>query len=367
MPTLPLYVPPAQQIFADGWHAVAAPGGYEWWYFDAEDAATDTQLVAIFMEGSVFHPGYIRAYERYRKRPTRVPPPLPRDYVCAYFVVYRGGRILHQFVTQYPASEFTAATDRLDVRIGPNHCRVDSDGTIRLTLKGTPWVLTGRGPQTLVRRTLSAELAFKPKLSHPPMQRTFLSRAITGADHHWVLANPLCAVSGTIEVTGRATDRIDFTGRGYHDHNYGSAPIGAGLKRWMWGRVLMADRALVFHRVEPVRRILGPDIHLVDASPNELFDARPAWTTSTGWNLHTRLRLSYLEAATYEEALRLERPRVVDAAPFYLRLIYDAVIDGSPGGTAFCQIAYPHRLRWPVLGRMIEMSIDKRACAGGTT
>ena len=69
--------PPARQPFADGWHAVAAPGGYEWWYFDAEDPATDTQLVAIFMEGFVFHPGYIRAYELYRRRPTRVAPPLP--------------------------------------------------------------------------------------------------------------------------------------------------------------------------------------------------------------------------------------------------------------------------------------------------
>ena len=39
-----------------------------------------------------------------------------------------------------------------------------------------------------------------------------------------------------------------------------------------------------------------------------------------------------------------------------MRLIYAA----DHGGTAFCEIAYPHRLRWPVLGRMIEMSIDKR-------
>ena len=38
----------------DGWHDVRAPGGYEWWYFDAEDAATDTQIVAIFLYAAIY-------------------------------------------------------------------------------------------------------------------------------------------------------------------------------------------------------------------------------------------------------------------------------------------------------------------------
>ncbi len=56
--------------------------------------------------------------------------------------------------------------------------------------------------------------------------------------------------------------------------------------------------------------------------------------------------------------LALREPRVVDASPFYLRVAYAAAVRGVPA-RAFCEVAYPHRLRWPVLGRMIEMSISK--------
>ena len=52
---------------------------------------------------------------------------------------------------------------------------------------------------------------------------------------------------------------------------------------------------------------------------------------------------------------------MIDSSPFYLRIMYDASLRGTQCGRAFCEVAYPHRLRWPVLGRMIEMSIDKRA------
>jgi hypothetical protein len=89
MPSIAMYEPPATP---DAWHRVMAPGGYEWWYFDAEDAATDTQVVAIFLEGFVFHTGYLRAYARFVRNPTAAPPPLPGDWPCVYLCVYRAGR-----------------------------------------------------------------------------------------------------------------------------------------------------------------------------------------------------------------------------------------------------------------------------------
>ena len=43
MPTLPLFAPPnahqAAGASPDASHRVTAPGGYEWWHFDAPDAA----------------------------------------------------------------------------------------------------------------------------------------------------------------------------------------------------------------------------------------------------------------------------------------------------------------------------------------
>ena len=60
MPMLPMLSEPP---LADAWHEVTAPGGYEWWYFDAEDDRQDVQVVAILLEGFVFHPGYLREYQ----------------------------------------------------------------------------------------------------------------------------------------------------------------------------------------------------------------------------------------------------------------------------------------------------------------
>ena len=92
----------------DAWHQVTAPGGYEWWYFDAESHDGRTQIVAIFLEGFVFHPGYLRRYFRFLKRPTKHAPPTAGDYPCVYFAVYRDGRVLRQFMTQFGPKGFRA-------------------------------------------------------------------------------------------------------------------------------------------------------------------------------------------------------------------------------------------------------------------
>jgi carotenoid 1,2-hydratase len=351
MPTLPLYVPPEQQAFADGWHAVAAPGGYEWWHFDAEDPATDTRLVAVFYEGCPFHPGYLRAYARYRRNPTRVAPPLPRDSVCIHVAVYRGGQTRYQSLVQYDAADFAAATDRLDVRIGPSRCRTEADRTVRLTLKDT----ASDG------RTLSAELAFTPRLSHPPVERPLLDRAVTGSDHYWVLANPLCDVAGTVEVSGRgsAADRVELSGSGYHDHQYGSGPIALGVRRWLWGRVLAGGRASAFHLVVPRDGARDAGFHLLERDERGLRDVGRDRAPFTAWDRRTTAGLTYPGTLDLGGGLVLRDPRVVGATPFQLRLTYETQSLGEPG-RAFCEVVHPGRLRWPVLGRRIERSIERR-------
>ncbi len=152
MRTLPLYNPaPAD---SDGWHAVRAPGGYEWWYFDAEDPTGRIQIVAIFLEGFIFHPGYLRAHARFVRRPTRHRPPVAGDFPCGYFVVYEDGKILSQFMTQVPPEAFSASPDRPDVTLGANRLTRDTDGTLRLRLAGTPWRVTFQGPSAMLARSL---------------------------------------------------------------------------------------------------------------------------------------------------------------------------------------------------------------------
>ncbi|MFI5381920.1 MAG: hypothetical protein ACHRHE_21700 [Tepidisphaerales bacterium] len=359
---------------ADAWHAVGSPGGYEWWYFDAEDAAGGIRVVAILLDGFVFHPGYLRAYYRYRRRPTRHRPPLAREYPCAYFVVYESGKLAHQFMTQYPAGSLLAAKDRPEVEIGPNRFWREN-GALRLRLAGTPWVLTGMGPKLLSGQSLEGDFTFAPRSAEMPAERTFLSQAMTGEQHRWVIANPLCDVQGSIRHSGsgvspldceaRSRDgsatlnQIEFTGRGYHDHNYGTGPLGPGLARWIWGRVLLGDRVATFHYARPRDRRLGDEVHLIEADAAGIRDL-PVARVTADWSQKTRLWLAYPAELRFDDILCLSNPRVIDSAPFYMRLVYEAAFKGQRG-SALCEVAYPHRLLWPVLGRMIEMSIERRA------
>ncbi len=339
----------------DAWHQVRSPGGYEWWYFDAEDLRHDRQLVAILFQGFVFHPQYLRRYFRYHRWPTRFAPPIPVEYPCAYFALYESGKIRRQFMMQYPPDAFAAVTDRPQVSVGPN--RMTSDGSrFELQLEGTPWQLTWRGPKRLNFELLTARLSFSPKLQHAPIERVFLSRQLSGAEHHWIIANPLCEVAGNIQL---GSERIEFSGRGYHDHNWGTAPLGPGLKRWFWGRVLFEDQLYTFHYASPKDRSLPDEVHLVQADADSIREV-PVARVSADWSRRTKLVLDYPARFALVEVLELTNARVIDSAPFYMRLKYDATVFARCG-TALCEIAYPHRLRWPILGRMIEMSIEKRA------
>ena len=340
----------------DAWHNVTAPGGYEWWYFDAESHDKKTQVVAILLDGFVFHPGYLRRYARFVKNPTKHAPPTADQYPCAYLAVYRDGKLVKQFMTQYAPSDFEADADTPRVRMGPNAMTLDGDYALKMT--GTPWRLTARGPQLIQDQTLSADLSFRPTLRHEPLSRRFLSREMTGADHHWVLAAPRCDVTGRIDLGDGET--IQFAGRGYHDHNYGTGPLGPGLKRWTWGRVLLENRVVGFQLAEPSGDG-DAEFHLFEADADGERDVTGQHRfRSWAWGPRRAMLLSHLERLSVPGFLELTKPRVVDASPFYLRLVYDAVAGGE-AGRAFVEVAYPGRLRLPVLGRMIEMSIDKRA------
>lgn len=360
MPTLSLYVP-RPNLAADAWHRVTAPGGYEWWYFDAEDETGDLQIVAIFLEGFIFHPGYLRAFNKYVNAPTKRQPPLPGQFPCAYFVVYEKGRVLSQFMSQYRPAEFRASEEKAEVRIGPNHLNGDGRGGYRLRLRGVPWQLTWRGPRRQEAHQLSADLTFRPRFQHPPDERIFLSRQLSGADHHWVIANPLCNVEGTIQIfNGGGANRsrtIAMRGRGYHDHNYGTGPIGPGLRQWIWGRILTDQAALTFHYARPDTPWLTNELHLVEATQSGNSEL-PVKRVSSSWDRKSALMLKYPSHLVLDDLLHLNNPRMLDSSPFYMRLTYDALVRGKKA-RAFCEVAYPHRLRWPILGRMIEMSIHQ--------
>jgi carotenoid 1,2-hydratase len=360
MPLVPLYRTDVPD--PDASHDVRSPGGYEWWYFDAEDSTNNRQIVGIWLNGFVFHPGYLRAYRRYMERPTKHRPPAPNEYACVYFVVYEGGRVVRQFITQYPSSEVETATLAPDVRIGPNRMNARPDGAFHLRLEGTPWKLALGGPMLREDETLGAELEFRPLFQHSPMERIFFSRATTSAEHRWIISRPLCKVEGRVWFDG---EEFAFRGRGYHDHNYGSAPIGQGVKRWLWGRILTEDRAATFHLAVPSDRDRPDEAQAIVVDASGMRELAIDRRDIADWSGVSRLMLRYPMRVDFGHGLSLHSPRVIDSSPFYMRLLYETPWGG--GARALCEVAYPHRLRWPILGRMIETSIDVRPIRAGSS
>jgi len=337
MPTLPLYSP---ADVPDASHRVLAPGGYETWHFHAESAGGDARLVAVLGVGSPIDVTYLRRYLQYRRRPTRCPPPVPAEHPFAHAAVYDGGRLLAEFTAHADPSDFAASPHEPAVKVAGNEFVRERDGSLSLRLRG----VASRGASSL-----SAQLVFRPLLPHPPWETSRLGQHISPALHRWVIAAPRCDVSGTVALTpggdgsrGGARE-IDFRGRGYHDHCYGTAPLAGALRRWAVGHAFLGDATYAFHVARPLERALPDDVQWIrcDAEGARAVQGDPlhvVWTAGRG------LRPPYPAELTAGNRLRLVRPRVVDSDASHARLLYHASAHGSgENATAWCETFQPQR------------------------
>jgi hypothetical protein len=236
---------------------------------------------------------------------------VPGDWPCARFAIYRGQRELGQFTTEFRAEEFEASVERVEVKIGPNHlARVD---------QGLKLVVSGSSEG----RPLEGEFVFRSGPSAAIWARTFPSRQLAGDEHHWLLADPQCAVEGFYSIGG---ERIGFVGIGYHDHRFGTGPAG-GVRHWMKGRVLLPPRSLAFQVAYP--REAGAAVEAI------LIQADAGGVRELPVEVKRGAKPQDLE---FGEHLRLTRPRELEGEMDWT--LYDATADGETS-TALCEIIRP--------------------------
>jgi CrtC N-terminal lipocalin domain len=182
----------------DGMRTKGARGTYEWWYFDAhlDDGA---KLVVVFSTrefsdlNQPLNPGI------------RIDLTLP------------DGTAVRKLVT-LAADTFSASTETADVRIGDNVFAGDLHSyTIRARVDEVEVdvKLTGQVP------------AWRPKTGY----WLFGER-----DEHyfaWLPSVPQGSVEATYRVGGHSHST---TGVGYHDHNWGNAPMPELMHHWYWAR-----------------------------------------------------------------------------------------------------------------------------------
>lgn len=324
VPTLPL-ITGGVQGNADAPRMIVAPGGYQWWYFEAYDPVADVRVLAILFDGNPFHPQYLRRYAWYRRAPTRFIPPVPVEFPGILVRVYEKGQIVHRVMRgdRVGGCRWTDAS----VRVGDDGFTRLSDGGMHLSIRG------------------SLDLTWRPKVTTDASRQVQeLAHGVSVAEPHgWIVSNPLCAVEGELTLRHR---RERFSGLGYQDHNYGAEPVHLAARRWFWACAWLDGRAHVVAEVVPTR---GPSqgVRLIgsDAPGSATWSARTAW------------RLPYPTMVDFGEHLRLDEPRVVESTPVAVQLRYRAQV-GALTTTALAHVVEPGRAGWPVIGRIVEHLIE---------
>jgi hypothetical protein len=239
----------------------AAPGVYEWWYFDALSDDGRFVLVAIFFLGTPMSP-YYKAVARGKTMPDarnwcgvfvsvheRVAPECWRERAYAYNVYAAGGA----FSPTLP-----------EVTVGGSRIAGEE------TAPGWNWQVAVDEPGLWTGRT-KKDLTFTAPGAGFLDAVAPLGAAADAAAHTWVCVAPVCRAEGTVTLPSGKV--INFRGSGYHDHNFGRLPFD-DTDLWYWGRAPLAcddgrERTAVFYHLQPPRRRLRPPF-------------RPCWCSATG-------------------------------------------------------------------------------------
>ena len=241
---------------ADGWRQQRTPGAYEWWHFDAIDAAGNGVVIALY-DGFCFHSKYLSEIRRFHWRMHKRDlsgirgQVLPTFYPAAYVAVFQGGRCAARFFNMYPPGSFKGCTDWPEFQVGPNRVTLRQDGSFGISVRGYPSHITPAGPRHRRDQSLIADLTFVP--SFPTVQHSgaFRPDGADGAHHEWIVAAPHGTVTGRVQHLDMRENLmlLDFPVNtlGFHDHHVGGSGIGRGMKRFTRGRALGDDWAVVWN------------------------------------------------------------------------------------------------------------------------
>jgi CrtC N-terminal lipocalin domain len=190
--------PRAVKLWEDGMRTDGSRGTYEWWYFDAilDDGA---KLVVVFSTKD------FAALKKPLSPEIRIDLTLP------------DGTSL-QKLEELAAETFTASTETCEVRIGDNAFAGDLH----------TYTIHARVEEVEVDITLTGQVpAWRPETGHWLFGRQ--------GEHYfaWLPSVP----QGRVEATYRVgSNSRTVTGVGYHDHNWGNAPMLDLMHHWYWAR-----------------------------------------------------------------------------------------------------------------------------------
>ncbi len=293
-----------------------APGGYAWWYFDAESPDGAAALTIIAFIGSVFSPYYAWAGRR-----------APHDH-CALNVALYGARP-RWAMTERSAARTIISRDCLTIGASALSWTADTL-TITIDERAAPFPARLRGTVTVRPRSLT--------------QRTFMIDA--EGRHRW---RPL-APAAAFEVDFKDPE-LSWRGEGYFDSNDGDAPLEDAFKGWNWARLQTGGR---------------PPLILYDTAPRTGEPRRLALEIGEDGAI-TETDRPALRLANPTPVFRMERriggedPRVIrtlEDAPFYSRSLVETSI-GGVRYSGFHESLSGDRLRSPIVRAMLPFRMPR--------
>lgn len=207
-------IPPA----FDALHPSKKRFKFEWWYFDAN--LDNGNKVVIVMQAPDLRT------------------PLKRKDCVIMIYFSRPGNEAEKHFIKFPMKEFSASSETCDVRMGNNR-------------------IWGEYPEWHVdikHENIAIKLDFKNIV--PGWSRGNGS-VLYGPDSlghvlGWTVPQPRAQVSGLVKYNG-STWKAE--GLGYHDHNWGSAPLFKYVTCWHWGRLVNEEITLIYADVMASRKM----------------------------------------------------------------------------------------------------------------
>jgi carotenoid 1,2-hydratase len=318
------------------------------WYFDALSDDGRDAIVIIFFDNFIFSPRYNSQCQTGKKAGKMFP-------TLAFFY-YREGRILHRAMVEHPERAFAADAENPGCKIGTNSFKFDA----------APY---GKGYDVRIDAEMKTGRRIKANLEWLIVEGDRKIADGEGAQHDWNLVAPRCDVTGKVELIGRegpVEQTIQFRGTGYHDQKSDRRWLPDALQKSFWGRAHFGDITAVFYHTldcgsdTPLTKLLlSSTDKLTDV---ETYCEEKNFVRNMYWLKYPK-RVSFYSRDNVR--LRLKQLQVIDANPFYLRFLSEAILtvgDGTPRKTqAIVEYLHPAALKHRWLDHLTDMRISRLA------
>ncbi|CAK6481356.1 lipocalin-like domain-containing protein [Peribacillus castrilensis] len=194
--------------FEDGMRMDGAEGTYEWWYFDAH-LDNGAKMVVVF---------FTKPYTM---------PHLPLSPFIRLNIELPDGRSIQKIKT-FDAKDFSSSRETCDVKIGDNRFYGDLQH----------YSIQAELDEVSVDVQLEGQISpWRPKSGH-----MYYGEKESEQLFAWLPSVPQGKVSATFTV---GDEKFSSEGVGYHDHNWGDAPVKSLIHHWYWGRAEIGNFTVI--------------------------------------------------------------------------------------------------------------------------